>query len=56
MRPAPGWFVELFPELYAARPESNRERLRDVLLEVLAERGNTTVRSGARSSFPVRGV
>ena len=47
----PRWLVELFPELHAARPESNRERLRDVLLEALAERSNTTVRSGARPFF-----
>jgi hypothetical protein len=35
--------MKLFPGGWAARPESNRGALRDVLLEALAERGNTTV-------------
>lgn len=43
----PRWLVDLFPGLggtrYAARPESNREKLRDVLLDALAEHGNATV-------------
>ena len=40
----PRWLADLFPGHYAARPETNREKLRDILLEVLAERGNTDVR------------
>lgn len=43
----PRWLVDLFPGLggtkYAARPESNREKLRDVLLEALAGNGNADV-------------
>ena len=43
----PRWLVDLFPGLggtkYAARPESNREKLRDVLLDALAEHGNAEV-------------
>ena len=34
----PRWLVDLFPEQYAARPETNREKLRDILLDALEER------------------
>jgi 2-polyprenyl-6-methoxyphenol hydroxylase-like FAD-dependent oxidoreductase len=39
----PPWLMEHFPGRYHARPESNREKLRDVLLEALELHGNSTV-------------
>ena len=35
--------MRLFPESSAARPETNRGGLRDILLDALAARGNTEV-------------
>ena len=40
----PALMRRLLPWVYAARPETNRGALRDVLLEAMAERNNATVR------------
>jgi 2-polyprenyl-6-methoxyphenol hydroxylase-like FAD-dependent oxidoreductase len=40
----PALMRRLFPSVYAARPETNRGALRDVLLEAIAARDNTVVR------------
>eukprot|EP00929_Paragymnodinium_shiwhaense_P078591 TRINITY_DN40757_c0_g2_i1.p1 TRINITY_DN40757_c0_g2~~TRINITY_DN40757_c0_g2_i1.p1 ORF type:complete len:501 (+),score=74.54 TRINITY_DN40757_c0_g2_i1:298-1800(+) len=39
----PRWAQRLFPNHMAARPECNREKLRDILLDAIAERDNTSV-------------
>jgi len=39
----PRWAQRLFPQHMAARPECNREKLRDILLDAIRERGNTSV-------------
>ena len=40
----PPWLMEHFPGHFHARPESNREKLRDVLLDALASHDNNSVR------------
>lgn len=39
----PPWLMEHFPDHFHARPESNREKLREVLLGALDSYGNTSV-------------
>ncbi len=39
----PPWLMQHFPGHFHARPESNREKLREVLLEALERHGNNTV-------------
>ena len=40
----PSWLQKMFPGSFAAQPESSREKLRDVLLEAIEERANTSIR------------
>jgi len=39
----PKWMMKRWPRHFAAQPESNREKLRDILLDSMASRQNTTV-------------
>jgi 2-polyprenyl-6-methoxyphenol hydroxylase-like FAD-dependent oxidoreductase len=51
----PRLLQNLFPSAFAARPESNRGKLRDILLESLASRGNAAVHFDSKA-FDVREV